>query len=77
MDDSDRRVALPCVEPVHDGDHLMYDIDVIFPGKKGVQMGRLAIRWYEGGDITCVAEGVGLEHLRNSDVDRKRLHGGR
>ena len=76
MDPLDRCSAEPVLEPKHEDDHLIWDLEVppyITPSDATVQpIGSMVLRWYEDGRITMSAVGPAMDYMRRKDEARKR-----
>lgn len=75
MDPLDRVPAQPEAKPHHEGDHIVFDLDVAYPtsAEQTKPMGSMVLRIYENdGDYTCSAVGHVIEHMTRADARRRR-----
>ena len=74
MDPRDRCSAEPVLEPQHEGDYLVWDLDVPYPKQDATAkpMGSMTVRWYEDGKITMSAVGSVIEYMLRKDAARRR-----
>lgn len=73
MDPRDRCAAEPVLEPKHEGDHLVWDLDIPYPKQadSAKSMGSMVLRWYEDGRIAMSAVGAVIDYMRRQDAARR------